>query len=47
MRTITRAGNDLVQFLCMVRLTQKTYPVFHVIPHTLGITAQAYELPHK
>ena len=24
-----------------------TYPVFHVIPHTLGITAQAYELPHK
>ena len=23
------------------------YPVFHVIPHTLGITAQAYELPHK
>jgi len=23
------------------------YPVFRVIPHTLGITAQAYELPHK
>ena len=23
------------------------YPVFHVIPHTLGITAQTYELPHK
>ena len=23
------------------------YPVFHVIPHTLGITAQAYELPHE
>ena len=25
----------------------RAYPVFHVIPHTLGITAQAYELPHK
>ena len=22
-------------------------PVFHVTQHTLGITAQAYELPHK
>ena len=28
-------------------LTRRIYPVFHVIPHTLGMTAQAYELPHK
>ena len=25
----------------------QNYPAFHVIPHMLGITAQAYELPHK
>ena len=30
-----------------IRGTFGGYPVFHVIPHTRGITAQAYELPHK
>ena len=47
--SIVPLAPSATQFVVIVTrsLVPNRYPVFDFIPHTLGITAQAYELPHK